>query len=420
MGDELTEVFRREAGAVTATLIRVLGDIDLAEDAVAEAFAVAVERWPVQGVPANPGGWITTTARNRAIDRIRRETGRDLRHQAAHHLHDAMDSEPNPELDELDELVDVIADDQLRLMFLCCHPALSADAQVALTLRLLGGLDVAEIARSFVVPEATIAQRIVRAKRKLRDNHAPYRIPRHAELPKRLDAVLAAIYLVFTEGHTATTGEELTRVDLATEAIRLGRALVELMPDEPEAAGLLALMLLTDARRAARTDATGAMVRLADQDRNLWDRDLIVEGHRLVRACLRRNQPGPYQIHAAIAAVHADAPTPAATDWSQIVALYDHLARMRPSPIVGLNRAVAIAERDGAQAGLTTLDDIDHERLVDYPPYHATRADLLARTGRHSEAVVAYDAAIGLTTNPIEARFLIEQRERCDQRAGGS
>jgi RNA polymerase sigma-70 factor, ECF subfamily len=415
MTDDLVAVFRREAGPVTATLIRVLGDIDLAEDAVAEAFAIAAERWPVHGIPPNPGGWITTTARNRAIDRIRRETGREQRHQAAHHLHHAMDPDPNHELDELDALTDVIADDQLRLMFLCCHPALSADAQVALTLRLLGGLDAAEIAHAFVVPEATIAQRIVRAKRKLRDNHAPYRIPRHAELPDRLDAVLAAIYLVFTEGHTATTGDELTRIDLAAEAIRVGRVLVELMPHEPEATGLLALMLLTDARRPARTDANGAMVRLADQDRNLWDRDLITEGHQLVRACLRRNQPGPYQIHAAIAAVHADAPTAPATDWAQVVALYDQLAQLRPSPIVDLNRAVAIAELHGPDAGVAALDEIDHQRLADYQPYHATRADLLARTGRHVEAVVAYDTAIRLTTNAIEANFLVDQRGRSDR-----
>ena len=412
MTDDLTEVFRREAGAVTATLIRVLGDIDLAEDAVAEAFAIAAARWPTDGIPPNPGGWITTTARNRAIDRIRRETGRDQRHRDAHHLHTDMDAEPNPELDELDGLVDVVADDQLRLMFLCCHPALSADTQVAMTLRLLGGLDTTEIARAFVVPEATIAQRIVRAKRKLRDNHASYRIPRYAELPDRLDAVLAAVYLIFTEGHTATSGSRLTRTDLASEAIRLGRVLVDLMPDEPEAIGLLALMLLTDARRQARSDASGAMIRLSDQDRNRWDRALIDHGHRLVRACLRRNQPGPYQIHAAIAAVHADARTASATDWSQIVALYNQLAELRPNPIVYLNRAVAIAELRGVAAGLAALDAIDQTRLADYQPYHATRADLLARAGRDAEALAAYETAIGLTTNPVEAGFLAQQRDR--------
>ena len=312
MSEDLPAVFRREVGRCTATLIRVLGDVDLAEDAVAEAFAIAAERWPETGVPPNPGAWITTTARNRAIDRLRRESTRTQRHLAAHRL-EMPDMEPDDQADlgDLDAFVDVVPDDQLRLMFLCCHPALALDAQVALTLRLLGGLDTPEIARAFLVPETTMAQRIVRAKRKLRDNHAPYRIPRAAELPDRLHAVLVAVYLIFTEGHPATSGDELVRADLSAEAIRLGRVLVELMPDEPEAVGLLALMLLTDARRPARLDADGSLVRLADQDRSRWDRTLISEGHELVRACLRRNQPGPFQIQAAIAAVHADAPNAA-------------------------------------------------------------------------------------------------------------
>src|ERR1039457_4797560 len=320
MTDTLGEVFRREAGRCTATMIRVLGDIDLAEDAVAEAFATAAERWPNTGIPPNPGGWITTTARNRAIDRLRRESTRSERHLEAHRLHTgSMDPDHDPKLGSLDDFVVVVPDDQLRLMFLCAPPALAADAQVALILRLLAGLETKEIARAFLVPEATMAQRIVRAKRKLHDNHASYRIPRAAELPDRLHAVLAALYLIYTEGHTATSGQSLTRTSLPTEAIRLGRTLAELMHDEPEAIGLLALMLLTESRRPARGHAQGTMGRLAGQDRSRWNRTLIAEGHELVRACLRRNQPGPFQIQAAIAAIHADAPTADATDWSQVI-----------------------------------------------------------------------------------------------------
>jgi RNA polymerase sigma-70 factor (ECF subfamily) len=409
--DALDEVFRREASRCTATLIRVLGDIDLAEDAVAEAFAIAAQQWPTAGIPPNPGGWITTTARNRAIDRLRRESSRSKRHLAAHRLHTAtMDSDHNPELDRLDDFVDVVADDQLRLMFLCAHPAIGADAQVALTLRLLAGLETNEIARAFLVPEATMAQRIVRTKRKLHDNHATYRIPRAAELPDRLHAVLAAIYLIYTEGHTATSGQSLTRTDLSTEAIRLGRTLVELMPDEPEAIGLLALMLLTESRRPARSNADETMVRLADQDRSLWDRTLITEGHELVRACLRRNQPGPFQIQAAIAAVHADAPTTVAADWSQIIALYDQLYALRPHPVVALNRSVAVAELHGPAEGLAALTEIDAATLDNYQPYHAARADLLALVGRRDEALGAYGRAIELTTNAVERDFLVRQR----------
>jgi RNA polymerase sigma-70 factor (ECF subfamily) len=407
----LDEVFRREAGRCTATVIRVLGDIDLAQDAVAEAFAIAADQWPRTGLPPNPGGWIVTTARNRAIDRLRRESTRSDRHLAAHRLHtDSMGPDHDPDLDRLDDFVDVVADDQLRLMFLCAHPALAADAQVALVLRLVAGLGTSEIARAFVVAEPTMAQRIVRAKRKLHDNHAPYRIPRSGELPDRLHAVLAAIYLIYTEGHTATSAQRLTRTGLSTEAIRLGRAVTELMPDEPEVVGLLALMLLSESRRPARSSADGTMVRLADQDRSRWDQALIAEGHQLVRGCLRRNQPGPFQLQAAIAAVHADAPNAGATDWSQVIALYDQLYDLRPHPIIALNRSVALAELHGPDEGLAALAAIDTATLANYQPYHAARADLLARAGRHDEALATYDRAIELTANAVERDFLLRQR----------
>jgi len=403
MGDDLATIYRREIGRCTATLVRVLGDITLAEDAVAEAFAIAAEQWPIHGVPPNPGGWITTTARNRAIDRLRRESTRTDRYVAAHRLEADMDPEPNPELDDVDAFVDVVPDDQLRLMFLCCHPSLAVDAQVALTLRLLGGLDTPEIARAFLVPEPTLAQRIVRAKRKLRDNHAPYRVPGAAELPNRLHAVLATVSLIYTEGHTSTSGHELHRVDLSREAIRLGRVLTELMPDEPEAVGLLALMLLTEARRPARF-AGGSLVVLPEQDRTLWDPRLVAEGHELVRACLRRGRPGPYQIQAAINAVHTDAARAEDTDWGQVVALYDQLYAVTPTPVVALNRAVAVGERDGAEAGLAALEGV--RGLDGYHPYQASRADLLRRAGREAEAVDAYRTAVELSANPAERAYL--------------
>lgn len=407
MTDPLADIFRREAGRCTASLIRVLGDIDLAEDAVAEAFAIAAARWPTDGIPPNPGGWITTTARNRAIDRLRRESTRSDRQLAAHRLHDTDPMPDDPLARDLDDLVDVVPDDQLRLMFLCCHPALHPDAQVALTLRLLGGLETPQIARAFLVPEPTMAQRIVRAKRKLRDNHAAYRVPSSAELPERLPPLLAAIFLVFNEGHTASAGEQLGRVDLAAEAIRLGRVLVELMPDEPEVVGLLALMLLTEARRSARQDEAGAMVRLADQDRSRWDRALIAEGHDLVRACIRRGRPGPYQLRAAIAAVHDAAPSWEATDWAQVVQLYDHLVSLRPDAVVLLNRAVAVAERDGVTAGLAELEAAGLAAvLAGYQPFHAARADLLRRAGRVDEAAEAYRRAIERSSNAVERAFL--------------
>lgn len=411
MTDPLADVFRREAGRCTATLIRVLGDIDLAEDAVAEAFAIAADQWPRDGIPPNPGGWITTTARNRAIDRLRRESTRGARQLAAQRLHaEATAPDDHPELARLDDLAGVVASDQLRLMFLCAHPALAVDAQVALILRLVAGLRTEEIATAFLLPESTLAQRIVRAKRKLHDNHAAYRIPRAAELPDRLLAVLAAIYLIYTEGHSASTGPSLGRTDLSAEAISLGRTLVRLMPDEPEALGLLALMLLSEARRPSRVGVDGEMVRLADQDRTRWDAALVAEGHAIVRACLRRNQPGAFQVQAAIAAVHADAPTAEATDWPQIIALYEQLYALRPDPVVALNRAAAIAALEGPDAGLAALGEIAPGALANYQPYHAARADLLARSGRWDAAIAAYDRAIALTANAVELGFLRRQR----------
>ncbi|MDQ6807165.1 MAG: RNA polymerase sigma factor, partial [Actinomycetota bacterium] len=319
----------------------------------------------------------------------------------------------------LDRLVDVVPDDQLRLMFLCCHPALGVDAQVALTLRLLGGLATEEIARAFLVDEAAMAQRLVRAKRKLRASHTPYTIPRAADMAPRMAAVLAAIYLIYTEGHTATSGDTLTRVGLSSEAIRLARVLAELMSDVPEAVGLLALMLLTEARRPARVDDQGQIVRLANQDRSVWNQSLIEEGHRLVRRCLRRSQPGPYQIQAAIAAVHADASAAHATDWSQIVALYDQLYAVQPNPVVALNQAIAIGELRGPLAGLHALSTVDSTLLNGYQPYHAARADFLARSGNPHAAVAAYNTAVELTTNPSERAFLANQRARTLSRQSG-
>jgi RNA polymerase sigma-70 factor (ECF subfamily) len=395
---ELAAIYRREVGRCTATLVRVLGDIDQAEDAVADAFAVAAERWAADGVPPNPGGWITTTARNRAIDRIRRETTRHAREREAMTLHNPA---PDPPADLGD--LDAVPDDQLRLIFLCCHPALGADAQVALTLRLLGGLTTAEIARAFLVPQPTIGQRLSRAKQKIRDTHMAYRIPVADQLHERLGPVLATIYLIYTEGHSATAGDDLLRPSLTGEAIRIGRTLVALVPDEPEAVGLLALMVLTEARAPARLGEDGELVRLADQDRSRWDRRLIAEGHELVRGCLDQDRPGPYQVQAAIAAVHADATAAAATDWPQIVTLYDHLQRLRPNAVVALNRAVAVMEHRGPAAALDALDEID---LPTYHLFHATRAEALRRAGRDDQAADALRRAIALTSNAVERRHL--------------
>jgi RNA polymerase sigma-70 factor, ECF subfamily len=381
-----------------AVLVRVFGDIDVAEEAVQDAFTAAVQRWPTSGAPPSPAGWIITTARNRAIDRLRREASREDRHAQAALLHAR--SEPAEE--------GAVRDDQLRLIFTCCHPALAASVQVALTLRLLGGLTTAEIARAFLVPEPTMAQRLVRAKGKIRDARIPYRVPSEADLPGRLRAVLAVIYLIFNEGYTASSGDRLVRDDLCSEAVRLGRVLAELMPDAPEVKGLLALMLLVESRRASRTNSDGDMVLLADQDRGLWDRSLIAEGQAIVRECLQRNHPGPYQIQGAIQAVHGDAPTASATDWWQIVQLYNQLLLLAPSPVVALNRAVAVAEVEGPDAALTLVDDLD---LDSYHLFHAIRADLLRRLGRNAEAALAYEAAITRTENATERDFLERSRQ---------
>jgi RNA polymerase sigma-70 factor, ECF subfamily len=393
----IAQVFREEHGRAVAVLVRAFGDIDLAEECVQEAFATAVARWPVDGVPPAPAGWIITTARNKALDRLRRESVRDDRQAEALRL-TASDPGRDPAPEE-----GPVLDDRLRLIFTCCHPALAPSARVALTLRLLGGLTTAEIARAFLVPEATMAQRLVRAKGKIKAARIPYRVPHDADLPERLRGVLAVVYLVFNEGYTASGGASLVRDDLCHEAIRLGRLLVELMPDEPEAVGLLALMLLAEARREARTDGDGRLVPLPSQDRARWDAGLVAEGRDLVRACLRRARPGPYQIQSAIQAVHTDEPT----DWAQVVELYDQLLALAPTPVAALNRAVAVAEVEGPAAALALVEPLPLERLH---VYHAVRADLLRRLDRFAEAADAYAAAVECTSNAAEVAFLEARR----------
>ncbi|BCJ76874.1 RNA polymerase subunit sigma-24 [Catellatospora sp. IY07-71] len=402
LGDEITRIHRAEWARVVATLARRLGDLDIAEEMAAEAFAIAVERWPVDGVPANPGGWLTTTAYHKAVDRLRREIRRDEKHREALMLFDT----PEP--------LGVIEDDRLRLVFTCCHPALAMEARVALTLRMVGGLTVPEIARAFLVEETAMSQRITRAKAKIKAARIPYGVPLREDLPARVTGVLAVLYLIFNEGYLASGPEkEPLRGDLTAEAIRLTRLVHALLPADGEAAGLLALMLLTEARRAARVSAGGELVALAEQDRGAWDRELIAEGHALVRARLAAGQaPGRYQILAAVNAVHTDARDLRDTDWSQVVALYDQLVRLDPSPIVRLNRAIAVAELDGPQVALAEVDALP---LAGYHAFHATRADLLRRLGRSAQARAAYDRAIELAGNTAETAYLSRRR---DQLAG--
>lgn len=404
--EALTRAHHDEWARVVAGLARRFGDLDVAEEAAAEAYAVAVERWPRDGVPPNPGGWLATTATRKAIDRLRRESRRDAKHQAAHMVLDESPAEPTSPVD----------DDRLRLVFTCCHPALAMEARVALTLRLLGGLTVAEIARAFLVRETTMARRITRAKAKIKAAHIPYRIPSAEDVRERLAGVLTVVYLIFNEGYLAGSGDDSVRPDLTDEAVRLGRLLHALLPEDGETTGLLALMLLTEARRAARLSRSGELVTLDEQDRGAWDGDLIAEGHALVRERLAAvaaggEPPGCYQLLAAINAVHTDAPSARDTDWSQVVTLYDRMTRIDPSPIVRLNRAVAVAELDGPDVALAETERLV-ETLDGYHAFHVARADLLRRVGRSEDARTAYDRAIELTDNPAERTHLARRRDQ--------
>jgi RNA polymerase sigma-70 factor, ECF subfamily len=398
----ITQAHHEEWARVVAALTRRFGDLDIAEEAAAEAFATAVERWPADGVPPNPGGWLTTTANRKAIDRIRRENKRDDKQQEAQVLYD----------NGAPELLGAIDDDRLRLIFTCCHPALAMESRVALTLRMIGGLTMPEIARAFLVSEAAMGQRITRAKAKIKAARIPYRVPSAEDLPARVSGVLAVLYLVFNEGYLATGPDtDPVRHELTAEAIRLTRVIHALLPEDGEVAGLLALMVLAEARRTARVSASGDLVALDEQDRGAWDATLIAEGHRLVRERLAaRLAPGRYQILAAISAVHTSAREMRETDWSQIVALYDQLLRIDPSPIVALNRAIAVAELDGPQVALAAVDRLDAQ-LAGYHAYHATRADLLRRMGRRQESRAAYDEAIDLAGNTAETASLIRRRD---------
>ena len=398
----IERIYREEYGRIVASLTRRFGDIDIAEEAAGEALLAAVERWPRDGVPPNPGGWLTTTAGNRAIDRIRRESHRDAKHQAALMMTDDTPHAPTG----------IVEDDRLRLLFTCCHPALAPEARVALTLRLLGGLTVAEIAQAFLVPETTMAQRITRAKKKISVAKIPYTVPSAADLGERVNGVLAVIYLVFNEGYLSSSADASPiRDELTDEAIRLARILRALLPDVPEITGLLALMLLTGARRSVRV-ADGQLVPLQEQDRGGWDRELIAEGHELVRECLEIDRPGQYQLLAAINAVHTSAPAAGDTDWGQIATLYSQLYALVPSPIVALNRAVAVAELDGPAVALAEVDRLPgvQPSLATYHLWHATRADLLRRLGRSAEAREAYDAALAHTDNEAERAYLSRRR----------